>query len=124
MKITRSFVAALVIVATASVAVGQSLGTPSPDGGAGKKRAAVCFACHGVSGLSKMPGTPNLAGQDRAYLEKALHAYRGAQMRQDPTMTAMAKPLSDADIVNLAAFFSLLPRTSNDQTAARTLETR
>ena len=39
-------------------------------------------------------------------------------------MTAMAKPLSDADIANLAAFFSLLPQTSNDQTAARTLETR
>lgn len=119
----RSSVAALVVFAAASVAVGQSLGTPSPDSGAGKKRAAVCFACHGTGGISKMPGTPHLAGQDRAYLEKALRAYREGT-RQEPTMTAMANPLSDADIANLAAFFSLLPRTSNDQTAARTLETR
>lgn len=119
----RSSVAALVVLAAASVAVGQSLGTPSPDSGAGKKRAAVCFACHGTGGISKMPGTPHLAGQDRAYLEKALRAYREGT-RQDPTMTAMAKPLSDTDIANLALFFSLLPRTSNDQTAARTLETR
>ncbi|MDG4561935.1 MAG: cytochrome c [Candidatus Competibacter sp.] len=119
----RSSVAALVVLAAASVAVGQSLGTPSPDSGAGKKRAAVCFACHGTGGIAKMPGTPHLAGQDRAYLEKALRAYREGT-RQDPTMTAMAKPLSDADIANLALFFSLLPRTSNDQTAARTLETR
>lgn len=120
----RSSVAALVVFAAASVAVGQSLGTPSPDSGAGQKRGAVCFACHGANGIAKVPGTPHLAGQDRAYLEKALQAYRAGQVRQDPTMTAMAKPLSDADIANLAAFFSLLPRTSNDQTAARTLETR
>ena len=124
MKTLRSLATVLAICAATSVAFGQPFGTPSPDGGAGKKRAAVCFACHGTGCISKMPGTPHLAGQDQAYLEKALHAYRGAQMRQDPTMTAMAKPLSDADIANLAAFFSLLPRTSNDQTAARTLETR
>ncbi|MDG4596381.1 MAG: hypothetical protein P9F75_11950 [Candidatus Contendobacter sp.] len=58
-----------------------------------------------------------------AFRKKALRAYREGT-RQDPTMTAMAKPLSDADIANLAAFFSLQSRTSNDQTAARTLETR
>ena len=72
----RSSVAALVVFAAASAAVGQSLGTPSPDGGAGKKRAAVCFACHGTGGISKLSGTPHLAGQDRTYLEKALRAYR------------------------------------------------
>lgn len=110
MKIIRLFVAALVIFATASVAFGESFGTSSPDVGAGQKRGAVCFACHGANGIAKVPGTPHLAGQDRAYLQKALQAYRAGQVRQDPTMTAMAKPLSDTDIVNLAAFFSLLPR--------------
>ncbi len=123
MKTLRSLAAVLAICAATSVAFGQPFGTPSPDAGAGKKRAAVCFACHGTGGISKLSGTPHLAGQDRAYLEKALRAYREGT-RQEPTMTAMAKPLSDADIANLAAFFSLLPRMSNGQTAARTLETR
>ncbi|MEG6510253.1 c-type cytochrome [Methyloligella sp. 2.7D] len=80
------------------------------DSGAGKKRAAVCFACHSENGISIIPGTPNLAGQDQTYLANALTAYRGAQLRQDPTMTAMAKPLSDQDIANIAAYFSSLPR--------------
>lgn len=109
MKILRSLAMALATFAVASVALGQPFGTPSPDSGAGKKRAAVCFACHGAGGISKMQGTPHLAGQDRAYLENALHAYREGS-RQQPTMTAMAKPLSDADITNIAAFFSRLPR--------------
>lgn len=78
----------------------------SADFGAGQKRAAVCFACHGPQGYSRTPGVPHLAGQDRVYLEKALRAYRDGVQRQDPTMTAMAKALSDADIVNIAAFFT------------------
>ncbi|WP_244500504.1 c-type cytochrome [Methyloceanibacter methanicus] len=78
--------------------------------GAGQKRAAVCFACHGQNGVSKAPGVPHLAGQDRVYLERSLTAYKGGQVRQDPTMTSMAKPLSDRDIANIAAYFSGLPR--------------
>jgi len=96
---------------------------PAPDFGAGKKRAAVCFACHGPEGIAKVPGTPHLAGQERAYLEKALRAYREGQSRQDPTMTAMAKPLSDADIANIAAYYSLQTRMSDGQTAAQVMET-
>jgi cytochrome c553 len=83
------------------------------DTGAGEKRAQVCFACHGENGTSKTPGIPHLAGQDRAYIEKALNAYRGGEMRQDPTMTSMAKSLSDTDIANIAAYFSSLPRDRN-----------
>ena len=43
------------------------------------------------------------------YLIKALTAYRVGVTRTDETMTAMAKPLSDADIINIAAYFSALP---------------
>lgn len=106
-----------------SLAHAQSPAGPAPDIGAGKKRAAVCFACHGANGISKIPGTPHLAGQDRAYLERALRAYREGQTRQDPTMNAMAKPLSDRDIVNIAAYFSLQTRMDNGQTAAQAMET-
>jgi cytochrome c5 len=94
----------------------------APDIDAGKKRAAVCFACHGENGISQIPGVPDLAGQSHTYLEKALHEYHDAQLRQDPTMTAMAKPLSDRDIVNIAAYFSLLPPMSDGRTAAQELK--
>ncbi len=113
----------LMALGLAGAAFAQIAGVPSPDVGAGKRRAAVCFACHGAEGVSKIPGVPHLAGQDRVYLEKALLSYRGAQVRQDPTMTAMAKPLSDRDVVNIAAYFSLQLRTANGQTAAQMLET-
>ncbi len=93
--------------ALAAWALGASTAmAQSADFGAGQKRAAVCFSCHGPQGYSRTPGVPHLAGQERVYLEKALRAYREGTLRQDPTMTAMAKTLNDADIINIAAFFN------------------
>lgn len=110
------------VMLAASLAQAQSGGAAAPDAGAGKKRAAVCFACHNADGISKIPGTPHLAGQERGYLESALRAYRDGTTRQNPTMNAMAKPLSDRDIANIAAYYSLQTRMNNGQTAAQALE--
>jgi len=121
MKKLILFIYSLYLAITPAVHA-QTNGT-APDVGAGKKRAAVCFACHNADGISKIPGTPHLAGQDRHYLESALRAYREGQLRQNPTMNAMAKPLTDRDITNIAAYFSLQSRMSNGQTAAQTIET-
>jgi cytochrome c5 len=93
-----------------------------PDIAAGKKRAQVCFACHGENGVSKISGTPHLAGQDRAYLIKAMQAYRNG-LRQDPTMVAMAKPLSDTDMVNIATYFHLAVKNARGETLASVIET-
>jgi len=77
----------------------------NPD--AGKVKASVCAGCHGANGISAIPNYPNLKGQKEQYLIKALRAYRDGQ-RNDPMMSPMAKPLSDSDIENLAAYFSSL----------------
>jgi cytochrome c553 len=77
------------------------------DVAAGKSRAASCSGCHGANGISANPLWPNLAGQKEAYLVKQLKAFRDGS-RSDPMMTPMAKPLSGADIENLAAYFSSL----------------
>ena len=106
------------------VALAQNNLRPAPDAGAGMKRAAACFACHGADGISRLPAIPHLGGQRADYLEKALHAYREGITRQDPAMTAMAKPLSDADIANIAAYFSLLVRTTDGQSLVQNLETQ
>ncbi|KAF3999995.1 c-type cytochrome [Glaciimonas immobilis] len=68
-------------------------------------KAGQCFACHGSDGLSKAPDAPNLAGQNEMYLVSALKAYRsGARVHE--VMSLMAKNLSDAEIDQLAAYFS------------------
>ena len=77
------------------------------DVAAGKAKAQICASCHGANGISNVPTYPNLAGQKAAYTEKQLKAFRDAT-RTDPTMNAMAKPLTDADIANLAAYFESL----------------
>ena len=77
------------------------------DIAAGKTKAASCAGCHGSDGISANPLWPNLAGQKAPYLVKQLKAFRDGG-RQDPMMSAMARPLSDADIDNLAAYYSSL----------------
>ena len=77
------------------------------DAAAGKTKAATCVACHGANGMSPNDLWPNLAGQKAGYLVKQLKAFRDGQ-RNDPMMAPMAAPLSDADIADLAAYFSSL----------------
>jgi len=75
------------------------------DAAAGRQKAQACAVCHGPLGLSATPDAPNLAGQPAIYLASQLRAYRGGS-RKHEVMTVMAKPLSDDDIANLAAWFS------------------
>jgi cytochrome c5 len=112
----------LALLAATTATPAQPAGGPAADVGAGQRRAAVCFACHNPDGISKIAGTPHLAGQDRAYLEQALRAYRDGHTRQNPTMNAMAAPLSDQDIVNIAAYFSLQARQGAGAVTADTCE--
>ena len=77
------------------------------DAAAGKAKAATCAGCHGAEGLSNNPMWPNLKGQKEAYLIKQMKAFRDG-IRTDPMMSPMAKPLTDADIDNLAAYYSSL----------------
>ncbi len=67
-------------------------------------KAGACVACHGADGVGKAPQYPNLAGQKADYTEKQLRAFRSGE-RNDPNMSAMAKPLSDQDITELSAYF-------------------
>ncbi len=75
------------------------------DAAAGKTKAATCAGCHGAKGISAIPTYPNLAGQKEAYLVKQMKAFKDGT-RKEPTMNAMAAPLSDADIANIAAYYS------------------
>lgn len=90
-----------------SMAVAASGAAVAADAAAGKAKSATCAGCHGAAGVSNNPLWPNLAGQKEAYLVKQMKAFRDGT-RADPMMAPMAKPLTDDDIANLAAYYSSL----------------
>ncbi|MGB8516416.1 MAG: c-type cytochrome [Gallionella sp.] len=77
----------------------------SGDAGAGKVVAAACAACHGNAGMSTNPIWPNLAGQHAGYLLGSLQGFKSVTRKND-MMSGMAAGLSDADMRNVAAYFS------------------
>ena len=90
------------------VALGMnSTVTFAGDAAAGKIKSATCSACHGQNGISTNDIWPNLAGQKEGYLVAQLKAFRSGQ-RVNPMMAPMAAALSDADVANLAAYYSSL----------------
>jgi cytochrome c553 len=95
-------IAALVVFGTASAAHAAG------DATAGKDKSATCVACHGADGNSVVPTFPKLAGQHESYIVKQLSDFHDGK-RSDPTMTAMAAPLSEQDMADLAAFSSQSP---------------
>src|SRR6185295_16578194 len=60
-----------------------------------------CNACHG-------PQPPILAGQYKDYIIQALREYKKNERKGSP-MNAMAAPLSDQDLKDLAEYLSSLP---------------
>jgi cytochrome c553 len=77
------------------------------DDDPGKKKAdEACAACHGPEGNKpNTPETPRLGGQQYGYLVQALNDYRNGT-RDNPVMSAMAKPLTEKEIRELAGYFS------------------
>ncbi len=92
---TRAVLLALSLMATSAVAA---------DLEAGQAKAMSCAMCHGANGISQMPGAPNLAGQQALYVELQLKNYRSGK-RSNEIMGVIAKPLTDTEISNLAAWF-------------------
>jgi cytochrome c553 len=54
-----------------------------------------------------LPNAPHLAGQPQIYLVEQLKAYRSGK-RSNEVMSVIAKPLSDADIDALAAWYAAI----------------
>ena len=87
-----------------------SLPCYASDAQKGQSLAKKCSVCHGKDGISKDPEVPSLAGQPEFYLRKAIEDFQKGN-REDRRMTMMAKPLSKAEIADLAAWFSSIEVT-------------
>jgi cytochrome c553 len=68
----------------------------------------VCAACHAADGNSAISLNPKLAGQHPEYLEKQLMEFKSGK-RANAVMSGMAAGLSDAEMKELAAYFSAKP---------------
>ncbi len=95
------------VVAVASLAAAASHAAAAGDVRAGRVKAQLCQACHGMDGLSKVPDAPNIAGQIEGYLVTQLHAFKSGARRNE-AMTVVASSLSDQDIENVAAYFAAI----------------
>ena len=73
--------------------------------GAIRSRVELCQECHGETGLSTARHIPKLAGQSAAYLSKQLNDFQSGA-RKHEVMTVMAEGLSQADLADIAAYFS------------------
>jgi len=99
----------ITILSAIALAAAANVAQAGGNAAAGAAKAATCAGCHGPKGISVAPNFPNLAGQKEAFLVKQVKDFKSGA-RKDPTMSAMAAPLSDTDIANLAAHFSSLKK--------------
>ena len=77
---------------------------------AGQKINAMCIGCHGIKGYQasfpEVYKVPMISGQNAKYIESALHAYKKGD-RKHPTMRGISESLTDQNIADLAAYYSV-----------------
>ena len=105
----KLLIAVGLFVASAPFAV-SAQGAPEVKGNAeaAQDKISMCIGCHQIPGYKtafpSVYSVPMIVGQSAKYIEAALNEYRKGE-RSHPTMTAIAKGLSDQDIADLAAYY-------------------
>ena len=99
-----SSVFALIVASVTTVASAQEI-KGNPD--VGKTKAAMCIGCHGLVGYQasfpEIYRVPMISGQGAKYISNSLLAYQKGE-RKHPTMGAIAYPLSEQDMADLAKY--------------------
>lgn len=108
MRLMLNAKAILVVAFFTSLCHSPLVTAAPPDPVAGKAKAQTCFACHGENGISISPEIPNLAAQPPLSITYQLIQFRG-QQRKGGAMEALAAPLSDQDMRDIAAYYASLP---------------
>lgn len=97
----------LVLLLAAIGAIAAGVPCAAQDAAAGRQKAIQCQACHGLDGMAKIPGAPNIAGQPKDYLVKAMTDYKTGARKND-MMSVVMQQASDADIELLAAYYAAI----------------
>ncbi len=110
MMTRRIRIAAFIVGGCAAAVLAVNDGFAAGNVTAGRQKALMCQACHGLDGRAKIPEAPNLAGQNDIYLVKAMKDYRSGARKND-MMSLVAPALKDQDIEDLAAYYSAIEVT-------------
>lgn len=81
-----------------SLAAGNAIAADHP-------KLSLCASCHGAKGLSSSPLIPNLAGQSKDYLAKALGDFKSGE-RKNAIMGKIVEGLNENDIAQLSTYYS------------------
>lgn len=92
-------------IATALACTVLSGTASAGDPEAGAQKAAICGACHGMTGSSINPEWPNLAGQHESYIAAQLALFKQGVL-DNILMMPNAAALSDTDMQDLGAHFA------------------
>jgi len=103
------------IASIGSAAAAEVVGNPKAAPG----KIEMCIGCHGIAGgyktaFPEVYQVPKIGGQSAKYIEAALKSYRKGD-RKHPSMSGIARSMSDQDIADVAAYYS----QQNSTTAAR-----
>lgn len=101
--------AALALAALFPLLASAQAPAPVGDPVKGSQKVAMCQGCHGIVGwrtaYPEVYRVPKLSGQNPAYIVAALKEYKEGN-RSFATMRAIASSLSEADMADIAAYFS------------------
>jgi cytochrome c553 len=110
--VVKSLFIALFAVASLAQAAGEPAVKADPAkgealyvNGDAARGIAACASCHGAAGNSTIVQNPKLSAQHETYLYKQLVEFK-TPSRNNPIMTSIAKPLTDAEMKNLAAYLA------------------
>ncbi|HUU74352.1 MAG TPA: c-type cytochrome [Burkholderiales bacterium] len=93
------------LLALAAMLALAPINVSAQDAEAGRQKAEVCAACHGIDGNSTMVQNPILAAQTARYIYMQLRDFKRGR-REDPMMSPMAANLTKQDMLDLAAYYS------------------
>jgi cytochrome c553 len=82
--------------------------------GPSAEKLALCYACHGEDGNSRMEKTPSLAGQPAFFILNQLFLMREG-VRKVEAMAPIVKDLKDEDLDALSKHFAALPVKRSDE---------
>jgi cytochrome c553 len=99
----------LTLAAAASIGLALSLpAAAAGDAEAAKAKVSMCIGCHGIpmyrTAFPEVYHVPKIAGQTPEYIVKALQAYKSGE-RGHPSMTGIARGLTEVDMADLAAYY-------------------
>ncbi|WP_293603809.1 c-type cytochrome [Polaromonas sp. UBA4122] len=97
-------------VAVSCVTVSSLAQETKGDAKVGGTKNAMCIGCHGIKGYQasfpEVYKVPMISGQGAKYIMSALNAYKKGE-RKHPTMRGVAGSLTNQDIADLAAYYSV-----------------